>query len=138
MMEEIQGINQQHTRILQEFIVFVQKQTYIITEGECEGKYQDFEEVMQDVFAYYVDFRKYAVKDEDGVEEWVYMLPNLLMYSFLGFLAGIKSKKNYRLVNKIEINVVQATMETIGLISDMYKNDWYVENNHKQKGLWHS
>ena len=69
MMEEIQGINQQHTRILQQFIVFVQKQTYIITEGEDEGKYQDFEEVMQDVFAYYVDFRKYAVKKNPNIKE---------------------------------------------------------------------
>lgn len=120
-MEEIQGINQQHTRILQEFIVYVQKQTYLITEGEDEGKYQDFEEVMQDVFAYYIDFRKYAVKDEDGMEEWVYMLPNLLLYSFLGFLAGVKHKNNYRLINTIETKVVQATMETIGSISDMYK-----------------
>ena len=122
-MDEIQGINQVHTKILNDFIKYVQQQTYIMTENCEDGKYQDFEEVMEDVFAYYVDFKKYAVKDEDGVEEWVYMLPNLLMYSFLGFLAGIKSKKNYRLVNKIEINVVQATMEKIGLISDMYKND---------------
>jgi len=121
MMEEIQGINQQHTRILQEFIVYVQKQTYLITESEDEGKYQDFEEVMQDVFAYYIDFKKYAVKDEEGMEEWVYMLPNLLLYSFLGFLAGVKHKNNYRLINTIETKVVQATMETIGSISDMYK-----------------
>ncbi len=92
-MDEIQGINQVHTKILNDFIKYVQQQTYIMTENCEDGKYQDFEEVMEDVFAYYVDFKKYAVKDEDGVEEWVYMLPNLLMYSFLGFLAGIKSKK---------------------------------------------
>ena len=88
-MDEIQGINQVHTKILNDFIKYVQQQTYIMTENCEDGKYQDFEEVMEDVFAYYVDFKKYAVKDEDGVEEWVYMLPNLLMYSFLGFLAGV-------------------------------------------------
>jgi len=122
-MNEIEGINQVHTKILNDFVVYVKQQTYIITEDCEDGKYQDFADVMEDVFAYYVDFRKYAVKDEGGIEEWVYMLPNLLMYSFLGFLAGVKSKSNYRLINNIETKVIQATMETIGLISDMYKQD---------------
>ena len=117
-MTKIEGVSTEHTEILADYLTFLRKQLYTITEYCDEGKYHDFEEVLEDIILYYVDFKKYAVHDEAGMEEWIYMLPNLTMYSFMGFLAGIKNKRNIIVIDKVCENVLMSTMETIGLISD--------------------
>lgn len=117
-MTKIEGVSEEHTVILTEYLTFLKKQLYTITEYCDEGKYHDFEDVLEDIISYYVDFKKYAVHDESGMEEWIYMLPNLTMYSFMGFLAGVKNKRNIIVIDKVYESVLMSTMETIGLISD--------------------
>ena len=117
-MTKIEGVSEEHTEILLDYLTFLKKQLYTITEYCDEGKYHDFENVLEDIISYYVDFKKYAVHDESGMEEWIYMLPNLTMYSFMGFLAGVKNKRNIIIVDKVYESVLMSTMETIGLISD--------------------
>jgi hypothetical protein len=117
-MTKIEGVSEEHTVILTEYLTFLKKQLYTITEYCDEGKYHDFEDVLEDIISYYVDFKKYAVHDEAGMEEWIYMLPNLTMYSFMGFLAGVKNKRNIIVIDKVYESVLMSTMETIGLISD--------------------
>jgi hypothetical protein len=117
-MTKIEGVSEEHTVILTEYLAFLEKQLYTITEYCDDGKYHDFEDVLEDIISYYVDFKKYAVHDEAGMEEWIYMLPNLTMYSFMGFLAGVKNKRNIIVIDKVYENVLMSTMEAIGLISD--------------------
>ena len=117
-MTKIEGVSEEHTVILTEYLTFLKKQLYTITEYCDEGKYHDFEDVLEDIISYYVDFKKYAVHDEASMEEWIYMLPNLTMYSFMGFLAGVKNKRNIIVIDKVYESVLMSTMETIGLISD--------------------
>lgn len=127
-MTEIEGVSEKHTEILTDYLTFLRKQLYAITEYCDDGKYHDFEEVLEDIVSYYIDFKKYAVHDEQSMEEWIYMLPNLTMYSFMGFLAGIKNKRNIIIVDRIYENVMMSTMETIGLISDAIQEDKEIKN----------
>ncbi len=122
-MTKIDGVSEKHTKILTDYLTFVKKQLYTVTEHCDNGKYHDFEEVLEDIVSYYVDFKKYAVHDEQSMEEWIYMLPNLTMYSFMGFLAGIKNKRNILVVDKVCENIMLSTMEAIGLISDAVQEE---------------
>lgn len=120
-MSEIIYINEEHELIVHRYLKYVQKQVYEATEMAESGKYNDFQELLSDILMYHNDFSDFGLKD-DSVSEWLFSIPNLAMFTTLGFFAGLKNKSNEDLLDKCSTNIHSATMEMVGSLSDMLKD----------------
>jgi len=120
-MSEIIYINEEHEKIVHRYLNYVQKQVYEATEMAERGKYNDFQELLSDILLYHNDFSDFGLKD-DNVSEWLFSIPNLAMFTTLGFFAGLKNKSNEDLLDRCSTNIHSATMEMVGSLSDMLKD----------------
>jgi len=128
-MSEIIYINEEHEKIVIDYLTFVQKQVYDATEMSENGKYSDFQDILSDILMYHNDFSDFGLKD-DSVSEWLFSIPNLAMFTTLGFFAGLKNKSNKDLLDRCSTNIHSATMDMVGSLSDMLKD---MQENSKVK-----
>ena len=128
-MSEIIYINEEHEQIVLDYLTFVQKQVYDATEMAESGKYNDFQDILSDILMYHNDFSDFGLKD-DSVSEWLFSIPNLAMFTTLGFFAGLRNKSNKDLLDRCSGNIHGATMDTVGSLSDMLKD---MQENSKVK-----
>jgi len=95
------------------------------------GKFNDFNEVLSMIISYSNEFRVDHLNfikhdgeiDEAAMLEWRYMIPNLVVFSAVGFLAGISNKENRNNFKKIRQKLFKKTSEIIGETYDIYADD---------------
>ena len=94
---EISYINENHRRIVELHLRKIKKAMYFATEDVGEGKYQDFLDIMNSVFLYSNNFYDTMVeKKGDGalLEEFMFLIPNMVFYTAIGFLTALKDGEN--------------------------------------------
>jgi hypothetical protein len=103
---------------------------YVATENADDGKYQDFQELLEDILMYHDDFVGIGLNN-DNVEEWMFTIPNLTMFTALGFFAGLRNKKNDNIIEKCVKNVYNSTMDVVGSLSDLMKDEEEIKSMQK-------
>ena len=127
---ELVYLNTKHEHIIKELVNDVKKCIYYATDGYGADKYLDFVEILDSVFLYSNNFHNttYKIDKENGVmAEFLFLIPNTLFYTTIGFLTALKNKKNENLIyenlKRIGSYCEDATSElTDVLISEKEKN----------------
>jgi len=94
---EISYINEDHRRIVELHLRKIKKAMYFATEDVGEGKYQDFLEIMNSVYLYSNNFYENMVEkkgDDALLEEFIFLIPNMVFYTSIGFLTALKDGEN--------------------------------------------
>jgi len=128
---EILCDNIKHKEILDKYIRNVKALIYYVTEEEDMGKFNDFNEVLSMIISYSNEFRVDHLNfikhdgeiDEAAMLEWRYMIPNLVVFAAVGFLAGISNKENREDFKNIRQKLFKKTSEIIGETYDIYADD---------------
>tara|TARA_A100001515_G_scaffold83138_1_gene65914 strand:+ start:2429 stop:2821 length:393 start_codon:yes stop_codon:yes gene_type:complete len=120
-MEQLVYINEEHQRIIEDYMTFVQRKVYEVTETAKIGKFSDFQDLLHDIKQYHNDFFEIALKD-DTIGEWMFSIPNLCMFMVMGFFAGLKSDVNVDLIESYANEIHEMTMDTVAVLSDFLKD----------------
>jgi len=112
------SLNRKHAKILDKYVKFIQGIIYEATE-DCEAqKFEDFNEILINIVNY-VNAFKTVVKNSSRVNEWAYMTPNLMLYACMGFLSGIRNKKNKKGIDELSEVLFERTVDFVGETSDI-------------------
>lgn len=118
----IEAINKKHAGYLQLYIKDIQRIMFNATENAKVGKFSEINELLSNVVRYSNKFKEYT-SSESQLNEWCYMIPNLMMYASTGFLIGIRSKDNDDDVNlaidKLFERTVRITSDTHTLLDEL-------------------
>tara|TARA_R100000655_G_C2993474_1_gene193392 strand:- start:522 stop:941 length:420 start_codon:yes stop_codon:yes gene_type:complete len=119
---KIEAINKKHAGYLQVYIKDIQRIMFNATENAKVGKFSEINELLSNVVRYSNKFKEYT-NNESQLNEWCYMIPNLMMYASTGFLIGIRSKNNDDDVNlaidKLFERTVRITSDTHTLLDEL-------------------
>ena len=103
---EISYINENHKKIVELHLRKIKKSMYFATEDVGEGKYQDFLDIMNSVYLYSNNFYDTMVekKDDGGLlDEFMFLIPNMVFYTAIGFLTALKDGENdFAMINGLE------------------------------------
>ena len=94
---EISYIIENHRSIVELHLRKIKKAMYFATEDVGEGKYQDFLDIMNSVYLYSNNFYDTMVekKDDSGLlDEFMFLIPNMVFYTAIGFLTALKDGEN--------------------------------------------
>ena len=95
--KDILYLNASHQEVVEVLMEDVKKIMYYATEDEIAGKYQDFINIIDSVYLYSNNFHDTTLKIEgdDGVmAEFIFLIPNMLFYTAIGFLTALKTDGN--------------------------------------------
>lgn len=115
---KLYSLNSKHAKLLENYFKFVQHVAYDATEDYNSRKFDDFNEILVNIVHYANQFRK-MVKNEDRIAEWAYMMPNLMLYSGVGFLCGVRNNRNSQEIDKLSARLYDETINLVGETSDI-------------------
>tara|TARA_Y100000401_G_scaffold62070_1_gene49289 strand:- start:373 stop:777 length:405 start_codon:yes stop_codon:yes gene_type:complete len=115
--------NDKHRHILQKYMKYVKSVVYYVTEDEIAGKFSDFNNILNTIINYSNEFKETNKQNGEISEEWRYMLPNLVLFSTIGFLSGINNNSMNEQIEKLKNNLFIKTSEMIGQITDIYEEE---------------
>tara|TARA_R110000787_G_scaffold81369_1_gene176469 strand:+ start:126 stop:563 length:438 start_codon:yes stop_codon:yes gene_type:complete len=95
--KEILYLNEGHQEVVEVLMEDVKKIMYYATENEIAGKYQDFLNILDSVYLYSNNFHDTTLKTEDDngvMAEFIFLIPNMLFYTAIGFLTALKTEYN--------------------------------------------
>ena len=118
---KLSSLNQKHEDILVKYIKSVQGTVYEVTEDSEIHKFLDFNQILENIVEYTNSFNRIA-KSVNRTTEWAYMVPNLMLYSTIGFLAGIKDKNNKDMIDDLSKELFNMTIEFIGETTDILED----------------
>ena len=121
-MNQFKHINSKHEDMVTNYLIYIQKQVYNATETADSGKYDDFQELLEDIMMYHNDFVGVGLS-QDNLEEWMFTIPNLTMFTALGFFAGLRNEENDETIEHCVRNVYTSTMDVVGSLSDLIKDE---------------
>lgn len=112
------SLNKKHSKLIEKYMKFVQSIIYEATEDCGYKKFSDFNEILVNIVNYINAF-KTMVKSNNRLNEWAYMIPNLILYSSMGFMTGIKNKNNSDEIDKLQEVLFEKTLDFVGETSDI-------------------
>ena len=95
--KDILYLNEGHQVVIENLMEDVKKIMYYATEDEISGKYQDFLNILDSVYLYSNNFHETTLKidgDDGAMAEFIFLIPNMLFYTTIGFLTALKTKVN--------------------------------------------
>lgn len=120
---EIVCDNIEHKRILEKYLQYVKASIYYMTEEHEAGKFGDFIDTLETIITYSNEFREDNERQNSLMNEWRYMIPNLVVFASAGFLAGIKTKSISKDIEILKNKLFRKTSEIIGETYDIYAED---------------
>tara|TARA_Y100001973_G_C5072364_1_gene268230 strand:+ start:75 stop:488 length:414 start_codon:yes stop_codon:yes gene_type:complete len=119
---KIEAINKKHAGVLKTYIKDIQGIMFEATEKANIGKFSEINNLLSNVVRYSNTFKEYTNNPKE-INEWCYMIPNLMMYASTGFLIGIKSKHNTQDINiaidKLFETTVKITSDTHNMLDEL-------------------
>ncbi len=123
---EILYLNDQHEKIVESHLKTIKKLMYFATEDVDGGKYQDFLHIVNSIFLYSNNFHKTMVNkvdtDNGVVAEFIFLIPNMIFYTSIGFLTALKDGENNEdmkdALEKIGLSCENTTSELADIIID--------------------
>ena len=109
--KDILYLNKRHQVIVENLVKDVKESMYYATENEIDGKYRDFLGILDSIYLHSNIFNTTTLKtdkDDGVVAEFIFLIPNMLFYTVIGFLTGLKTSDN-------SDNIISHTEEVGGL-----------------------
>ena len=114
----VDALNKKHARYLNKYIKCVQGIMYSSTEGVEVGKFNEINDLLLKVVRFANQFKENA-RNKEELSEWCYMIPNLMLYSSVGFLIGIKTKKVKEEINNAIEQLFEKTLTMTSKTSEI-------------------
>ena len=95
--KEILYLNNNHKDVVERLMKDVKELMYYATEEQISGKYQDFLNILDSVYLYSNNFHETTLKiegDNGVMAEFIFLIPNMIFYSAIGFLTALKNEDN--------------------------------------------
>ena len=95
--KEILYLNNNHKKVVEKLMKDVKELMYYATEEQISGKYQDFLNILDSVYLYSNNFHETTLKiegDNGVMAEFIFLIPNMIFYSAIGFLTALKNEDN--------------------------------------------
>ncbi len=131
---EILYLNDNHQQIIEKLVKDVKELMYFATEDEISGKYQDFLQILNSVYLYSNNFHETTLKiesDNGGVSEFIFLIPNMLFYTTIGFLTALKNQDNAKYMRDYLSDIgnccENATSELADVLIDAEENKKILE-----------
>lgn len=118
---EIKTINRQHKEIIDSFTNEVEKFVYRITDDSNYKSFKHFLPVIQNIQQLHNNVADELETLKINETEWVYMLPNYLLFAGVGFAAAIKNQENEHMINKETEELFQLISNTISNLEILIK-----------------
>tara|TARA_R110002020_G_C16082346_1_gene757180 strand:+ start:177 stop:617 length:441 start_codon:yes stop_codon:yes gene_type:complete len=123
---EIIYLNDEHEQIIEGYLIVIKKLMYFATENTETGKYQDFLTILNSIYLYSNNFYATMINksniEKGAVAEFLFLIPNMLFYTSIGFLTALKDGKNdSELKNSLEeigFNCENITSELADVLID--------------------
>lgn len=118
---KIDYLSDRHRLIVEEYISEVKKTMYYATDREGAGKYSDFIDLADTVFSYSNSFYESMSNGHKGIttSEFLFLIPNMLFYSTIGFIMGVKGENNDDEINSHIDNITTLAESAIGDLADV-------------------
>ena len=113
---KLKTINDKHESLLKSQISFIKGIAYEATEDCEEGKFEDYNDILNNIIKYTNKFQK-LIEENNKDKEWVYMSPNLMLYSCMGFLSGIRNDENNNTINRLSELLFERTIDMVNKTS---------------------
>ena len=118
---DVSSLNEKHEEILHKYMKFVQGTVYSATEEYNSDKFLEFNDIIANIIKYTNSFNN-TLTSSSRRTEWAYMTPNLLLYSTIGFLAGVKTDKNSELIDELSEDLFETTVDFVGETTDILES----------------
>ena len=102
MGKKLITLNKTHETHLTEYMKRVDGFIYDVTENQPIEKWRMFSPLKSEALRLHNELGKAAMKEEInpiGIAEWVFMLPNFLLFGSLGFASALKTPDNVSEIN---------------------------------------
>jgi len=117
-MSIVVNLSKKQNKLLNDYIKSVKGILYEATEDCDIGKFNEYINLMNNIVSYSDAFKK-SIKTDKEVDEWAYMVPNLTLYSAMGFFVGIKNDTNSSYIDSLSEELFEKTLSIVGDTSDM-------------------
>ena len=114
----ITGFSKEQGDLLHKHILFVQGIAYEATEDCSLGKFEEFNGLISNIIKYTETFSQ-IVKTDKQMDELAYMIPNLTLYSAMGFFIGVKNKKNNHYIDSLSEELFERTLSVVSDTTDL-------------------
>ena len=118
-MQKLKSINKDHEKICYDLLKYIEGQVYQATEDMPSEKYEDYTPIKEAICITYNEAFDNINKGSFTVDEVVYMLPNLLLFSFSGFLAGMNDKYNSERLQEIHDKTAEKCAIFVSDLTDL-------------------
>tara|TARA_R110000796_G_scaffold74295_1_gene166906 strand:+ start:164 stop:553 length:390 start_codon:yes stop_codon:yes gene_type:complete len=118
---EIKSINDQHKQIIDSFTNEIEKFVYRITDNNNHKSFKHFLPVIQNIQQLHNNVADELETLKINETEWVYMLPNYLLFAGVGFAAAIKNAENEHMINYETEELFQLISNTITSLEILMK-----------------
>ena len=118
---KVEGLNKNHAKYLGKYIKCVQKIIYKATEHAPEGKFNEVNDLLTNVVRFANKFKEHSSKEAE-INEWCYMIPNLMLYSSVGFLIGIKDKDSSPIINEAIDELFETTVTMTSMTTNILED----------------
>ena len=119
MESENKYINKEHEAIVEQYVLYVKKLVYFATEDAGNMKFQEFAEILESVFMYSNNFYDTMTKKKHMVEEFMFLIPNMVFYLSVGFFTGLKNKNNAKDIEMCIDRLAKKTENITGELTDI-------------------
>lgn len=114
----IEGVSKKQSKLLNEYINFVQGIAYEATEDCSIGKFEEFNSLIDNIVKYTETFSQ-IIRTDRQMDEWAYMIPNLTLYSAMGFFVGVKNKRNSHYIDSLSEELFERTLSVVSDTTDL-------------------
>jgi hypothetical protein len=119
-MEKIKTLNKKHELILEQFTKCVDRFIYEVTDDQKENIFNNFIPLKRKAKLLHNTLGKDIEKnDKVSKQEWVFMLPNFLMFGAFGFAMALKNEENEDLMELSVRELYEDMTETIYDLDEM-------------------
>ena len=119
MESENKYINKEHEAIVEQYVLYLKKLVYFATEDAGNMKFQEFAEILESVFMYSNNFYDTMTKKKHMVEEFMFLIPNMVFYLSVGFFTGLKNKNNAKDIKMCIDRLAKKTENITGELTDI-------------------
>jgi len=121
-MEKIKTLNKKHELILEQFVNNVDRFIYEITDEEKIEVFQNFIPLKHKARMLHNTLAKNIDDEKVSKQEWVFMLPNFLMFGAFGFAMALKKTKNQDILDLKVRELFEEMTETIYDLDEMLQS----------------
>tara|TARA_R100000900_G_scaffold61123_1_gene49137 strand:+ start:346 stop:804 length:459 start_codon:yes stop_codon:yes gene_type:complete len=119
-MEKIKALNKKHELIIEQFTKCVDRFIYDVTDDQKVNIFNNFIPLKRKAKLLHNTLGNDIEKnDKVSKQEWVFMLPNFLMFGAFGFAMALKNEKNEELMELHVRELYEDMTETIYDLDEM-------------------